>query len=236
MRPIARSPTRALGVVVTLWFAPMPASAQPADIAAILQRYQHDYAAGNYQAALTDAQRLEAAVKARYGSKDINYATALSAEATVYEALGRLDAAEDLFKRALIVEEQALGGNGPTSGLAALISNLATVYDAQRKYSEAEPLYRRAVSIYEKLLGPSDPQLAMVLNNLADNYWRQGKNKDAEQLYKRALAIFALRPDQPELANCTESKDFPSIVLENQIFVEIHWPVEDCDESQRNGG
>jgi hypothetical protein len=34
----------------------------------------------------------------------------------------------------------------------------------------------------------------------------------------------------------TESEDFPSIVHENQIFVEIHWPAEGCDESRKNGG
>ena len=34
----------------------------------------------------------------------------------------------------------------------------------------------------------------------------------------------------------TESEDFPSIVHENQIFVEVHWPAEGCDESRKNGG
>jgi hypothetical protein len=31
-------------------------------------------------------------------------------------------------------------------------------------------------------------------------------------------------------------KNFTSIMLENQIFVEIHWPAEGCDESRKNGG
>jgi RNA polymerase primary sigma factor len=39
-----------------------------------------------------------------------------------------------------------------------------------------------------------------------------------------------------EVANRTESEDFPSIVHENQIFVEIHWPAEGCDGSRKNGG
>jgi hypothetical protein len=37
-------------------------------------------------------------------------------------------------------------------------------------------------------------------------------------------------------SNRTESEDFLSIVHENQIFVEIHWPAEGCDESRKNGG
>jgi hypothetical protein len=38
------------------------------------------------------------------------------------------------------------------------------------------------------------------------------------------------------LANRTESENFPWKMLENQIFVEIHWPAEGCDESPKNGG
>jgi hypothetical protein len=37
-------------------------------------------------------------------------------------------------------------------------------------------------------------------------------------------------------SSCTESQEFSWIVLENQIFVEIHPPAEGCDESRKNGG
>jgi hypothetical protein len=42
----------------------MPALAQPADIGAIYKRFQEFYGAGNYTAALVEAQKYEGAVKA----------------------------------------------------------------------------------------------------------------------------------------------------------------------------
>ena len=44
-----------------------PAAAQQSDLNAILKRFEELYAAGNYPAALVEAQKFEAGVKARFG-------------------------------------------------------------------------------------------------------------------------------------------------------------------------
>src|ERR1700730_5596510 len=91
----------ALVVLVSTVAALPPAAAREADIGAIYQRVQELYAAGNYPAALAEAQRLEAAVKAVFGTNHANYAAALDAIANVYRAQGKYAEAEGLYKRAL---------------------------------------------------------------------------------------------------------------------------------------
>jgi tetratricopeptide (TPR) repeat protein len=107
---------------------------------------------------------------------------------------------EALYKRALTIDEKALGPDH--SDVARDLNNLAELYRAQGKYTEAEPLYRRALMIDEKALGPDHPAVAIRQNNLAVLYHSQGKYAKAEPLYNRALAIDekALGPDHPDVA------------------------------------
>jgi len=108
--------------------------------------------------------------------------------------------AEPLLKRALAIDEKALGPDHP--GCATDLNNLGWLYREQGKYADAEPLFRRAIAIDEKALGPDHPDFATDLNNLGLLYYEQGKYADAEPLYKRALAIGekALGPDHPTVA------------------------------------
>ena len=105
-----------------------------------------------------------------------------------------------MYKRALAIEEKALGPDHPD--VAVALNNLADLYQAQGRYADAEPLYKRALAIREKTLGPDHPDVAISLNNLAELYRAQGRYADAEPLYKRALAIRekTLGPDHPDVA------------------------------------
>src|SRR5262249_9741218 len=58
--------------------------------------------------------------------------------------------AEPLYKRAIAIDEKALGPEHPD--LATWLNNLAELYRNQGKYAEAEPLYKRAIAIDEKAL------------------------------------------------------------------------------------
>jgi CHAT domain-containing protein/tetratricopeptide (TPR) repeat protein len=129
----------------------------------------------------------------------------------LYRDRARYAEAEPLYKRAIAIDEKALGPDHPNVGTA--LNNLAELYDTQGLYAEAEPLYKRALAIDEKALGPDHPSVGVYLNNLASLYWRQGRYAEAEPLLKRALAIAekTLGPDHPNvgthLSNIAELYD-----------------------------
>ena len=112
----------------------------------------------------------------------------LDAHATILQKMGQYADAEPLFRRALAIDEKALGKDHPD--VASSLNNLALLLYSQGKYGEAEPLYRRALAIREKALGPDHPDVAQSLNNLAGLLYSQGKYGEAEPLYRRALAIY----------------------------------------------
>jgi CHAT domain-containing protein len=190
-----------------------PAAAQQADLNAIHKRFKELYAAGNYAAALVEAQTFESMAKARFGVNHANYGVALNSLAIVYRAQGKYADAEGLYKRALAISEKALGAGHPD--VALTLNNLANVYDNQGKYADAEGLYKRALAIREKALGKDHPQVANSLIGLAGVYADQAKYADAEGLYKRALAIKekALGKDHPEVARTLNNL---AIVYESQ--------------------
>src|SRR3954469_17899518 len=90
-----------------------PAAAQQGDLNSMLRRFNELNEAGNYPAALVEAQKFEAAVKARFGEEHANYARALINLAVVYQSQGTYGEAEGLYKRALTTTEKALGENHP---------------------------------------------------------------------------------------------------------------------------
>jgi hypothetical protein len=89
-----------LGATLFVMIATTPAVAQQGDHNAIFRRLSELHAAGNYPAALVEAQKHEAAVKARFGVNHPNYAAALNSLAVVYVSLGKYADAEGLYKRA----------------------------------------------------------------------------------------------------------------------------------------
>jgi CHAT domain-containing protein/tetratricopeptide (TPR) repeat protein len=176
-----------------------PAAAQQIDLNAISKRANELYAAGNYPAALVEAQKFEAGTKARFGTDHANYAIALNTLANVYHAQGRFAEAEAHFKRALAIREVKLGGDHVD--VSQTLNNLAAVYRAQGRFAEAEVHYQRALAIRERKLGKDHPRVALTVNNLAIVYRAQGKYAEAEALYKRALAIEEKKgKDHPDVA------------------------------------
>ncbi len=174
--------------------------AQQDDLNAILNRSNKLRDAGNYAAALIEAQKLEAAIKAQFGTNHANYAVALGTLANLDLHQGKYGEANGLYRRALAIREKVLGPDHPD--LASTLNGLAVTCQHQGKYGEAEGLHQRALAIREKSLKPDHPDVAETLNNLAIVYRAQGKHGEAEGLYRRALAIHekALGPDHPNLA------------------------------------
>jgi hypothetical protein len=78
----------ALIVLVGVIGCPPSATAQRADVEAIFKRVQELLGAGNYPAALAEAQKFEAAAKAQYGINHTWYGVALGRLATAHQKLG----------------------------------------------------------------------------------------------------------------------------------------------------
>ena len=190
-----------LGAILVVLSAVEPAAAQQmGDLQATFKRFEEFYNARNYPAALIEAQKVEAGVKARFGVNHPNYAVALHNLANAYNAQRKYAEAEGLYKRALAIREKALGEDHPN--VARTLNDLGFVYTEQGKYGEAEELHKRALAISEKALGRDHPDVAGALNNLAVLYLNQGRYIDAEPLYQRSLAILekALGRDHPDVA------------------------------------
>jgi CHAT domain-containing protein/tetratricopeptide (TPR) repeat protein len=193
-----------LAVVFAIWAMPVPASAQRGDPDAIFQRIHDLSVVGDDEAALVEAQRFEAVIKARYGTNHPNYEAALNVMAVRYEKAGRYVEAEELHTRVLALREKR---KKPSSrNISETLNNLAVVYWKQGKYDKAEGLYKRAVEIDEKTPDLTDQfgirTLEGSLINLAVLYRSEGRYAEAEGLYKRVLAIGekAYGKDSPDTA------------------------------------
>ncbi len=92
---------------------------------------------------------------------------------------------EDLYRRALAIQEASLGGEHPSIG--ATLNNLGALLDQGGRQTEAEPLQRRALAVLEKGLGVLHPDTAATLTSLAVSLDRQGKIVEAETIYRRAV-------------------------------------------------
>lgn len=95
--------------------------------------------------------------------------------------------AEPLFRRALAINEKAVGPDHPD--VATDLDNLALLLRDKGYLAAAEPLFRSAIAIHEKALGPDHPTVATDLNNLASLLQKKGAPAVAEPLYRSALAI-----------------------------------------------
>jgi tetratricopeptide (TPR) repeat protein/CHAT domain-containing protein len=178
-----------------------PAVAQQGQTDLDLKRFKELYAAGNYAAALVEAQALEAIAKERYGVNHANYGVALNSLAVVYKAQGKYGEAEELYKRDLAISEKALGTSHPH--VAQTLNNLANLNSNQGKYADAIELHKRALAIREKALGKNHPNVAQSLQNLAGVYSDQAKYAEAERLFERARVIYekTLGANHPQVAS-----------------------------------
>lgn len=131
-------------------------------------------------------QALDSAEKA-VGPNDAYTGELLVNSAELERTKDNLVQSEEMFKRALAVDEQALGDDHPQTAFAEL--RLGALYDAIGEYTKAEALFEKAMATNERILGSNHPILVVCLMNLAlvhEN--RQDYGKALPEL-QRALAI-----------------------------------------------
>ncbi|GIL87932.1 hypothetical protein Vretimale_6273 [Volvox reticuliferus] len=111
--------------------------------------------------------------------------------ATLCHLYGRLEQAEQLFRRNVTGSQAVLAPDDPWVMLA--IDNLAGVLKAQGKYGQAEQLHRQALENFERGLGPHHPGTLAAANNLALVLHNQGQYDEAEILHRRVLESYERR-------------------------------------------
>ena len=123
------------------------------------------------------------------------------AYAAILDGLQRYDESEAIYRRALVIFEQAFGPEHYE--VASNLHNLAAVLCARGDLEQAEKLYLRALAIKEKVLGAGSPDVALTLNNLGALFTRAGRPEEAAGLLQRAVTILQDRvaPDHPYLVH-----------------------------------
>lgn len=108
--------------------------------------------------------------------------------------------AEDLYRRALRIDEKALGKDNPA--VARSLNNLAHLLHLTDRMAEAESLMRRSLAINEVFFKADHPVLAIDLNNLAELLKTTNRAIEAEPLLRRVLEIAEgfFGPDHPWVA------------------------------------
>jgi tetratricopeptide (TPR) repeat protein len=117
----------------------------------------------------------------------VSAAHLLNKTAHYLDDTARFDEALPLYERALVVQENTLGPDHPST--ATSLNNLAELYRSQGRYDEALPLYERALEITEKALGPDHPDTTTIIACLAEAHRKLGRYDVALPLITRALEI-----------------------------------------------
>jgi CHAT domain-containing protein/Tfp pilus assembly protein PilF len=167
--------------------APQPAGPQPAAIRRYLPEFKRLQQAADWAGLERLASEALGAVEAQSGPDSIDVARAASWEALALDRLGRKQAAEPLLRRALTIDEAALGVQHRDTVMDR--DNLADVLLSTGRYGEAEPLLRRSLEIRENALGPDSPQTASSLASYAQVLQALGRYGEAGPMYQRALTI-----------------------------------------------
>src|SRR5437588_3048809 len=165
-----------------------PAFAE-ADFEAYVKRYDDLFQAGNYDAALTEARKFEAAAKARFGAQHESYAGALYLQGRALYVLGKYPEAEKAYKLALPIFEKAPPSAASSRDLAKTLNGLGRVYEHMGRYAEAETAQKRALNLVESSPGADQLVLSDALEDLGNAYYGEGRYAEAEDYYKRTLAI-----------------------------------------------
>ncbi|MDR1705013.1 MAG: toll/interleukin-1 receptor domain-containing protein [Clostridiales bacterium] len=113
---------------------------------------------------------------------------------------GQYDGALELYNKALVVKEKALGKEHPST--ATTYNNIALVYDNQGDYRAALEWHEKARAIYEKVLGNEHPDTATTYNNIAGVYDNQGDYRAALEWNEKARVVRekALGKEHPNTA------------------------------------
>jgi tetratricopeptide (TPR) repeat protein len=105
-------------------------------------------------------------IKEKKGENHPELATVLASLASVRQALGQHESAEQLWRRVLDIREDSLAPNH--FSLATALEHLAESCEARGKFDEALQLYQRAQTIRQLTLGNNHASLRLSRDRIAD--------------------------------------------------------------------
>lgn len=105
-------------------------------------------------------------IKRAKGEEHPEVATVLASLATVQQALGRHESAEQLWRRVLDIRERTLAPNH--FAIATALEHLGDACAARGNITEALPAFQRALTIRERTLGSGHPSLRVSRERIGD--------------------------------------------------------------------
>ena len=150
-------------------------------------------------------------IKRSKGEDHPEVATVLASLAAVRQALGRHDAAEQLWRRVLEIRERTLAPNH--FAIATAIEHLAETCAARGKLGEALQLFQRALAMRELTLGAAHPSLRVSRERIAD-LQLQGSEESfdlgsASPLLKLAEWALPAAPEAPATRGAAQPEPRP---------------------------
>ncbi|MEM7583590.1 MAG: serine/threonine-protein kinase [Acidobacteriota bacterium] len=141
--------------------------------------------AGQFEEAVSEGEI--AAELLRGGPPSIELAEALTLLARIHEVQGAYDLAGEPAREGLLLYQQLLGDEHPST--AAALDALANALYRQGRYAEAEAKHRQALELRRRHLRPDHPNVIHLLNNLGLAQMGQGHYEAAQETFEEALAL-----------------------------------------------
>jgi len=156
--------------------------------------------AGQFDKALSFADKWLEKTKKKPGKDSLDYAAALNAQGDILTKGKRLKEAELCLNKSLEIRKKTLGLEH--MDIATSFNNLGILYWNTGDYAKAETFYLEAFELRKKNLRLEHPDVALSLNNLGLLYADLGDYAKAELYYQHALETFnkAFGPENPKSA------------------------------------
>ncbi len=151
----------------------------------------------------------------RAGSDPGLRAKVLYSLGVILSVQGHYQKAEDTFRQALAIAEEAFGPDHPA--MTNPLNGLGHTMYRQEKYIEARKLMGHVLAIMKKEFGPDHPSVARGLNNLGLVLNSMGAFTPAQEHFEQALSIWerSLGAQHPRVANALNNLG-ESLLLQKQ--------------------
>ena len=127
-------------------------------------------------------------------NKTIETSVAISNLGILYRTQGEFGRAEDMFKKALAIDEKLFY----KKGIASEYGNLGILYGIKEDYEQAEEMLQKSLIIEEAL--DNKKGIAKIYCSLAIIQVNRGRLDEGEEMYGKAMAIEELLGDQSGIA------------------------------------
>ena len=168
-------------------------------------RFVDLYEKGEYNNALSIAEKTYNIAINNFGLNDVNTADTLLKLGIINQTLGKLPVAEDHLLGSLVILEEQLSPDHPDVAVTA--TNLGNIYYDMKRFQDSERYHQMALRIRQNAYGDSNPAVAQSTYNLAVLYEREKMYSKAESLYQKAIALWSesVGPTHPYVGNALGS-------------------------------